>query len=215
MKQISCHCKRENMAFPLALASFGGIVLSLVLICTSRYIIGGPLLLLSIFFLKKAIFWFFNLKRHYEFDHDTGTVSMVTVEGKKQTVKQIALSSEIETFAVAGIRNWTKTRRWWTYHIVMILKNGKVYNITEPAGDKKHHEILKKATELAQIMDCPCFQSVHEQALEIKRLPGRVEVSNRDWKFTDNFRYNGGGILLSLALFAAILIFIIGLAVSL
>ena len=215
MITLPCQCKRENMSVPLCFTGLGGIILALVLTCTQRFIIGVPLLLISIFVFKLGVSWFFNLKCHYEFDHDSGVVNMVTQEGKKQTVKHIATSSEIETFAVAGIRNWAKTGTWWTYDILMILKNGKVYSITGPSGDKKHHKILKKATELAQTMDCPCFQSVHEQALEIKRFPGRVEVSNRDWKFSDTFTYHAKGILFTLAFFVAILVFVIGIAVSL
>ena len=215
MIQVRSLCKRERFAFPLAFSALLGIILSLVLIFTEKIVAGAFLLLLCLYVLKLAIGWFFNLERHFEFDSESGVVNQITKENKKVTTVQIANSSDIQTFAVAGIRNWARHGHWWTYHVLMILKDGKIYNITNPAGDKKHHEVKKKAQEFAQSMGCECFDSVHEQALEIKKLPGHVEVSNRPWEFIDTFRFQGRDILYAVSFFIAILIFIVAMTVSL
>lgn len=215
MIQVKSLCKRERFAFPLAFTSLLGIILALVLIFTEKAIAGIPLLLLEIYLLKLAIGWFFNLERYYEFDSESGVVNQVTKENKKTITKQIAASSDIQSFAVVGIRNWARHGHWWTYHVVMILKDGKVYDITNPAGDKKHHEVKKKATEYAQALGCECFDSVHEQALEIKKLPGRVEISNRPWEFKDSFIFQGRDILYAVSFFIAILLFIVAMVISL
>ena len=73
----------------------------------------------------------------------------------------------------------------------------------------------KKAEEIANAMSCKFFSGAHEQTLEIKKTPDKIELANRDWRFADLIKYEGIGILLSIAFFASILLFIVGLTVIL
>lgn len=220
MIELPFQCKRERYSTLLALSSFLGSLISLALIFTGQYVYGVPSLILCVYLFKVAIYWFFNLKRHFEFDSESGVVNLVTLDNEKKEVKQVATSSEIEAFAVAGIKNWSRTGNtfgasYWTYHIVMVLKNGKIVQITPLEGSCKHLEVLKQAEKLANAMGCKLFESVQEQALEIKAKDSGVEISNRPWRFMDSFIFQGRDILYALSLIGVILLSIVGMAICL
>ncbi len=210
MIEIESQSKREKFSGLLAFVSFLGILLALLLCFTNRVIIGILALLTFLLFFKVSISWFFNLKRHFEFDSETGIVNLVTFNKKDKIVKQIATSEEIETFAVNGIKNSFKTKEWWTYQILMILKNGNIIEITNPEA-KEQMEILKKAYELASVMNCKCFQCLPQHTIVVKKSPDGIEIINRPWQLLDTFRWQGLDIIYSLSFLLFLSVFVVSL----
>lgn len=216
MIELDYRSKRETFCGPLALLSIFGIILSLASIFTGKSIpIGAIGLALSIFLIKLSLSWFFHLERKFQFEPESGEIKKVTLYNKEITDSVvIANSKDVEAFAVVGVKHWGKARYWWTYHVSIIMKDGSAIQITTPKN-KNHQSDWKKAEEIANAMSCNFFSGAHEQTLEIKKTPDKIELANRDWRFADLIKYEGIGILLSIAFFASILLFIVGLTVIL
>ena len=208
MIEIESQSKRESFSGLLAFVSFLGILLGLMLSFTNRYIFGIPALLIFLYFFKVSISWFFNLKRHFEFDGETGVVNLITLNKKDKSVKQIATSEEIETFAVNGIKNYYRGRVWWTYQVIMILKNGNIIEITNPEA-KEPIEIIKKAYELASVMNSKCFECLPQHTVVVKKSSDGIEIINRPWQLLDTFRWQGLDILYTLSFLLFLSVFVI------
>lgn len=205
---IESQSKREQFSGLLAFVSFLGILLALLLTFTNRYVFGIPALLMFLYLFKVSISWFFNLKRHFEFDGETGVVNQITFNKNDKSVKQIATSEEIETFAVNGIRNYYRGRTWWTYQVVMILKNGNIIEITNPEA-KEQIEILKNAYELAGVMNCKCFECLPQHTLFVKKSPDGIEITNKPWQLLDTFRWQGLDIIYTLSFLLFLSVFVV------
>ena len=208
MIEIESQSKRELFSGLLAFVGFLGILHALLLCFTNRLVFGIPALVIFLYFFKVSISWFFNLKRHFEFDGETGVVNQVTLNKNEKSTKQIATSEEIETFAVNGIKNIVKTKEWWTYQILMILKNGNIIEITNPEA-KEQMEILKKAYELASVMNCKCFDCLPQHTIVVKKNPDGIEIINRPWQLLDTFRWQGLDIIYSLSFLIFLGIFVV------
>ena len=211
MIEIESQSPRESFSGLLAFVSFLGILIGLLLSFTNRYLFGIPALLIFLYFFKVSISWFFNLKRHFEFDGETGVVNQITLNKKDKSVKQIATSKEIETFAVNGIKNYFRGREWWTYQVVMILKNGNIIEITNPEA-KEQIEITKKAYELASEMNSKCFKCLPQNTVVVKKSSDRIEIINRPWQLLDTFRWQGLSILYTLSFLLFLSLFIVTIA---
>ena len=209
MIEIESQSKRDKFSGLLAFVSFLGILLALLLCFTNRLVFGIPALVIFLYFFKVSVSWFFNLKRHFEFDGETGVVNQITLNKNKKSIKQIATSEEIETFAVNGIKNSSKTTKdLWTYQILMILKNGNIIKITNPEA-KEQMEILKKAYELASVMNCKCFNCLPQHTIVVKKTPDGIEIIKRPWQLIDTFRWQGLDIIYSLSFLLFLSIFLV------
>ena len=208
MIEIESQSKRDKFSSLLTFASFLGILLALLLCFTNRLAFGIPALVIFLYIFKVSVSWFFNLKRHFEFDGETGVVNQITLNKSEKSIKQIATSEEIETFAVNGIRNIFKTKEWWTYQVLMILKNGNIIKITNPEA-KEQMEILKKAYELASVMNCKCFNCLPQHTIVVKKTSDRIEIIKRPWQLIDTFRWQGLDILYSLSFLLFLCVFVI------
>lgn len=209
MIEIESQSKRKLFSGLLAFVGFLGILQALLLCFTNRLVYGIPALVIFLFFFKVSISWFFNLKRHFEFDGETGVINLVTFNKNEKSIKQIATSEEIETFAVNGIKNSSKTTKdFWTYQILMILKNGNIIEITNPEA-KEQMEILKKAYELASVMNCKCFDSLPQHTIVVKKNSDGIEIINRPWQLIDTFRWQGLDIIYSLSFLLFLSIFLV------
>jgi hypothetical protein len=209
MIEIESQSKRDKFSSLLTFASFLGILLALLLCFTNRLAFGIPALVIFLYIFKVSVSWFFNLKRHFEFDGETGVVNQITLNKSEKSIKQIATSEEIETFAVNGIKNSSKTtKESWTYQILMILKNGNIIKITNPEA-KEQMEILKKAYELASVMNCKCFNCLPQHTIVVKKTSDGIEIIKRPWQLIDTFRWQGLDIIYSLSFLLFLSIFLV------
>ena len=79
MIEIESQSKRDKFSSLLTFASFLGILLALLLCFTNRLAFGIPALVIFLYIFKVSVSWFFNLKRHFVFDGETGVVNQITL----------------------------------------------------------------------------------------------------------------------------------------
>ncbi|MDD3148402.1 MAG: hypothetical protein PHD82_14000, partial [Candidatus Riflebacteria bacterium] len=156
----------------------------------------------------------FGFSTGFEFDVNAGTVWFrVTLFSSLRRFK-IADFEQICGIGVSGIHNRARVHTWWSYRVVMLLKSGRKLVVSE-AKDKSVHAVNRLAEKLAGAAGCQLFAGESEKVLHAPVCGDQPIVEFRDWTFADAITEFWADIFLSLLFFAAILVFVVALTVSL
>lgn len=125
---------------------------------------------------------------------------------------------EISFLALSGNLITTKTSKYWVYGIRIILKNGKILNLSQSSSDERALESSREQlTTLAKILHLPILNPPPKTSLKILQKPVLTE---NDIGFTDeksiqkkNFRI-ALYIAIAIILFSIIAAFILGSILS-
>lgn len=207
----------EKFLFPAAFIALLGVILGSVNLYAAPEDLrgfGSALLAVSLPSLLTFVALMFGLSSHYDFDGNTRTLWFRISVFSFSYRLRYASFSDISAFATSGIRNRARIHTWWTYKVVMLLKNGRMISISG-ARDKSVYAMNRLSEKLAGTVGCVFFNSEPELVAHAPVAGDRPIVEFHDWTTADYFTEFWPDITLSLLFFAAIVAFIVGLVVSL
>lgn len=207
----------EKFLFPAAFIALLGVILGGVNLYAAPEDLrgfGALLLLISFPLLMVLVALMFGLSSHYDFDGNTRTLWFrISIFSLSYRIRYASFS-DISAFATSGIRNRARIHTWWTYKVVMLLKSGRMISISG-ARDKSVYAMNRLSEKLAGAVGCQFFNSEPELVAHAPVAGDRPIVEFHDWTTADYYAEFWPDIALSLLFFAAIVAFIVGLAVSL
>lgn len=207
----------EKFLFPAAFIALLGVILGSVNLYAAPEDLRGfgtALLAVSLPSLLTFVALMFGMSSHYDFDGNTRTLWFRISVFSFSYRLRYASFSDISAFATSGIRNRARIHTWWTYKVVMLLKNGRMISISG-ARDKSVYAMNRLSEKLAGTVGCVFFNSEPELVAHAPVAGDRPIVEFHDWTTADYFTEFWPDITLSLLFFAAIVAFIVGLVVSL
>jgi len=207
----------EKFLFPAAFIALLGVILGGVNLYAAPEDLRGfgtALLAVSLPSLLTFVALMFGMSSHYDFDGNTRTLWFRISVFSFSYRLRYASFSDISAFATSGIRNRARIHTWWTYKVVMLLKNGRMISISG-ARDKSVYAMNRLSEKLAGAVGCMFFNSEPELVAHAPVAGERPIVEFHDWTTADYFTEFWPDITLSLLFFAAIVAFIVGLVVSL
>ncbi len=156
----------------------------------------------------------FGFNTSFEFDANARAVWFKLAVFKICRRIKIADFKEICGFAVSGIHNRARIHTWWSYRVVMLFKSGRKLAVSG-TNDKSIHAVNRLAEKLAGIAGCFFFPGEGEKVMHAPVCGDQPIVEFRDWNFADSVAEFWADIFMSLLFFAAVLVFIVALTVSL
>ncbi len=207
----------EKFLFPAAFIALLGIVFSLVnFFWVTGYFHEFSFTCLVVFSVAClfCVLMMFGFSTSFEFDGNVRIVWFkVSVFQFSRCIK-IANFSEICGFAASGIHNRARVHTWWTYRVIMLFKSGRKLAVSN-AGDKSVYAVNRLVEKLAGSVGCYFFHGEAEKVMHAPVCGDQPIVEFRDWTFADTVAEFWADIFMTLLFFAAILVFVVMLTVSL
>ncbi|MBU1107964.1 MAG: hypothetical protein KKB51_14925 [Candidatus Riflebacteria bacterium] len=206
--------KFSAFLFPLAFVVFLTAVIAGVWL-----VIGGgansALMLVTALALLGLIVWvMLNLTTSYEFYADARQVVFCTKLGRWQRRVLVSRFDDAAAFTVKGIHNRARVQTWWEYQVVMLIKTGRLVEVSGRSA-KSVHESNRLAEKLAAAVGCEYFPGQNEKTIQVAIAGEHPIFEYRDWNWGDVVREFGLPTLASLLFFFAIVAFIVALVVML
>lgn len=207
----------EKFLFPAAFIALLGIVFSVAnFFWVTGYFHEYSIYGLAVFSAACLFFVLMMLgfSTRFEFDGNARAVWFKLAAFNICRRIKIADFNEICGFAVSGIHNRARIHTWWSYRVVMLLKSGRKLAVSG-TNDKSIHAVNRLAEKLAGTTGGYFFPGEGEKVLHAPVCGDQPIVEFRDWTFADSVTEFGPDIFMSLLFFAAVLVFVVALTVSL
>ncbi|PKL49996.1 MAG: hypothetical protein CVV42_04870 [Candidatus Riflebacteria bacterium HGW-Riflebacteria-2] len=200
--------------FPLSFTAFLTAIIAVVWL-----VIGGGLnaiiMLSGTVSVMLTVAWAgLSLNTSYEFDAENAQVVHSISLGRHQRKAPVCRFDEVGAFTVKGIHNRARVQTWWEYQVVMLLKSGRLLEISEPSP-KSVFESNRLAEKLAKLVDCDYFPGEQQKTVEVALAGEHPVFEYRSWSWGDVISEFGLATVASLIFFAAIVAFIVALVVIL
>lgn len=207
----------ERFLFPASLIALLGFLLALVnYLWVTGYLheFSAPGMAISFFALVFLVSMFFGFSSSYEFDANQRVVWFRIRFFSLTKAVKVANFTELCGFSVTGIRNRARIHTWWSYQVLMLCRSGRKIPVSN-ARDQSIHTVNRLAERLAEICGLYYQPGQADKVLHLQVAGEQPVIEFHDWTAADYFREFAADIMITLLFFAAVLAFIVGLAVSL